>query len=372
MLIGVPKEIKNNEFRVALTPAGVNMLTKAGHHALVEKGAGVGSGIHDEDYLKAGAELSNSAEEIFARSEMIMKVKEPQRSEYPLIREGQVLFTYLHLASNLELTNALLDSGCIGIAYETIQLEDGSLPVLAPMSEVAGRLATQMGAYYLSKTLGGRGILLGGLPGVERGKVTIIGAGVVGTNALKIAIGMGAQVFLLDINRQRLAYIDDLWGNSVNTIVSNPEEIARLVAESDLVIGSVLVPGAKAPWLVSIDTVNTMKAGSVIVDVSIDQGGCFETSRPTTHQNPVYVVNDVIHYCVTNMPSMASRNSTFALTGVAFPYAMRIASKSLNGALEESPSLCSGVNIYRGKIMCRGVAEAMGSTCEDLMCRIEK
>jgi alanine dehydrogenase len=367
MWIGVPKEIKNNEFRVALTPAGANILTKAGHHVLMQKGAGIGSGISDEEYLKAGAELLETPEEIYAKSGMIMKVKEPQPSEYALIRVGQILFTYLHLASDILLTEALLDSDCIAIAYETIQLEDGSLPVLAPMSEAAGRLATQMGAYYLTKTHGGRGILLGGLPGVERSKVTIIGAGVVGGNAAKIAIGMGAQVFLLDVNRQRLAQIDDMWGNTVNTLISNSEEIERLVTSSDLVIGSVLIPGAKAPWLVTREMVNAMKEGSVIVDVSIDQGGCFETSRPTTHQDPVYSVHDVIHYCVTNMPSMVARNSTFALTGVTLPYALLIANKGLRGALEDCAPLRTGVNIYRGKVTCQGVSQVMGCQCEHLM-----
>ena len=366
MLIGVPKEIKNNEFRVGLVPSGVARLSAAGHLVMVQKGAGEGSGISDEEYVKAGAEINSSPKEIYRQAEMIVKVKEPLPPEYGLIKKDQILFTYLHLAPDRELTEALLKSKCIGVAYETIQLKDGSLPLLTPMSEVAGRMAPQVGAYYLEKSQGGRGVLLGGVPGVERGKVTIIGGGVVGTNAAKIAIGLGAQVYLLDINQQRLAYLDDIFGNVLTTVMSNPENIAKLVATSHLVIGSVLIPGARAPWLVTREMISSMMPGSVVVDVAIDQGGCFETSRPTTHENPVYVVDGVIHYCVANIPGAVARTSTFALTNVTLPYALAIANKGLERAAKEDPALAKGVNVYKGEVTYQGVAQAFGLPNQDI------
>ena len=367
MLIGVPKEIKNSEYRVGLVPSGVARLTASGHKVLVEKGAGEGSGISDQEYLSAGAQVVDTPGEIYAQAEMIVKVKEPLPPEYGLIREDQILFTYLHLAPDKKQTEALLQSKCIGVAYETIQLADGSLPLLTPMSEVAGRMAPQVGAYYLEKSQGGRGVLLGGVPGVERGKVTIIGGGVVGTNAAKIAIGLGAQVYLLDINQQRLAYLDDIFGSALTTVMSNPQNIAKLVATSHLVVGSVLIPGARAPWLVTREMIASMLPGSVVVDVAIDQGGCFETSRPTTHEDPVYVVDGVIHYCVANIPGAVARTSTFALTNVTLPYAMAIADKGLAKAVQDDPALARGVNIYKGVVTYEGVAQAMGSPCQDVM-----
>ena len=366
MLIGVPKEIKNSEYRVGLAPSGAGHLTAAGHRVMIQTGAGLGSGIKDEEYLAAGAELLPTPEEIFARAEMIIKVKEPLPPEYGLIKEGQILFTYLHLAPDEVQTKALVDSGCIGVAYETIQLSDGSLPLLTPMSEVAGRMATQMGACYLTKSNGGSGVLLGGVPGVQRGIVTIIGGGVVGANAAKIAVGMGAQVYLLDVNPQRLVYLDDIFANSLSTVMSNQDNIARLTAASDLVIGSVLIPGAKAPWLVSRQMISTMRPGSVVVDVAIDQGGCFETSRATTHEDPVYVIDDVIHYCVANIPGNVARTSTFALTNVTLSYALDIANKGINKAIVEDPALAKGVNVYRGKVTYEGVAQAIGCECVNI------
>jgi alanine dehydrogenase len=367
MLIGVPKEIKNNEFRVGLVPSGVARLSAAGHLVMVQKGAGEGSGISDEEYVKAGAEINTSPKEIYRQAEMIVKVKEPLPPEYGLIKKDQILFTYLHLAPDRELTEALLKSKCIGVAYETIQLKDGSLPLLTPMSEVAGRIAPQVGAFYLEKSQGGLGVLLGGVPGVERGKVTILGGGVVGTNAAKIAIGLGAQVYLLDINQKRLAYLDDIFGNALTTVMSNPENIAKAVATSHLVIGSVLIPGARAPWLVTREMISSMMPGSVVVDVAIDQGGCFETSRPTTHENPVYVVDGVIHYCVANIPGAVARTSTFALTNVTLPYALAIANKGLERAAKEDPALAKGVNVYKGEVTYQGVAQALGLTCKDVL-----
>lgn len=366
MLIGVPKEIKNSENRVGLVPSGVSLFTTAGHQVMVQSGAGLGSGISDEEYLAAGAEMVPTPQEIFARAEMIIKVKEPLPPEYDLVKEGQILFTYLHLAPDERQTKALVDSGCIGVAYETIQLADGSLPLLTPMSEVAGRMATQMGSCYLTKSNGGSGVLLGGVPGVDRGVVTIIGGGVVGTNAAKIAVGMGARVYLLDVSTRRLAYLDDIFGTKLTTVMSNQDNIGRLVAASDLVIGSVLIPGAKAPWLVTRQMIAAMRPGSVVVDVAIDQGGCFETSRATTHDDPVYLVDGVIHYCVANIPGNVARTSTFALTNVTLPYALAIANKGINTAISEDPALAKGVNVYRGAITCQGVAQAIGCECVDI------
>lgn len=360
MIIGVPKEIKNNEYRVALVPAGVAQMVAAGHEVVVERGAGVGSGLTDDEYAAAGAQLVETSEEAWSRAQMVMKVKEPLPSEYGFLRNDLLLFTYLHLAPAPELTKAMLDSGCIGLAYETIQLPDGTLPLLTPMSEVAGRLATQVGASYLTKSHGGRGVLLGGVPGVHRGKVVIIGSGVVGANAAKIAVGMGAQVYLLDINQQRLAYLDDIFGNQLTTVMSSPENIAKLVPDCDVVIGSILIPGAKAPYLVTREMIRSMQPGSVVVDVAIDQGGCFETSKPTTHQDPVYLVDGVIHYCVTNMPGNVARTSTFALTNVTLPYALNIAKRGLAEAVRRDPALAKGVNVCAGRITHPAVAAAIG------------
>jgi alanine dehydrogenase len=367
MKVGVPKEIKNHEYRVGLVPSGVRRLTDAGHQVMVEKDAGLGSGIADQDYEAAGAAILATGGDVWSQADMVVKVKEPLPQEYGLIKEGQVLFTYLHLAAVPELTEALLNAGCIAVAYETIQLSDGSLPLLTPMSEVAGRMAPQAGASYLTKSAGGRGVLLGGVPGVERGKVTIIGGGVVGTNAAKIAVGFGAQVYMLDINQNRLAYLDDIFGSAITTVMSNPENIARLVAASDLVIGSVLIPGARAPYLVTKDMIKSMRPGSVAVDVAIDQGGCFETSKPTTHQDPVYEVDGVIHYCVANIPGAVSRTSTFALTNVTLPYALALANKGAEQATKDDPALAKGVNVYRGSVTCQGVAEAASCACSDIM-----
>ena len=366
MIIGVPREIKANEHRVGLVPSGVRAFIRSGHEVLVEAGAGLGSGIDDSSFVEAGALVVDGAAEIFERAEMVIKVKEPQPAEYPLLRKGQILFTYLHLAPDKPQTEALVNSGCIAVAYETIQLADGSLPLLTPMSEVAGRMASQVGAAYLGKSHGGSGVLLGGVPGVKRGIVTIIGGGIVGANAAKIAVGLGAQVYILDVNHRRLAYLDDIFGSSINTVMSNPENIARLVRESDLVIGSVLIPGAKAPWLVTREMLGTMQPGSVVVDVAIDQGGCFETSRPTTHQDPVYVVDGVVHYCVANIPGEVARTSTYALTNVTLPYALAIAGKGIRRAVREDPALAKGVNVCNGHITCPPVAETFKAECLDL------
>jgi alanine dehydrogenase len=366
MLIGVPTEIKNSENRVGLVPAGVSLLKRAGHEVMVQVGAGLGSGISDQEFAIAGAEMVEGAPEIYGRAEMIIKVKEPLPPEYGLIRKGQIIYAYLHLAPDPAQTRALVDSGCIAVAYETIQLPDGSLPLLTPMSEVAGRMATQVGASYLTKSHGGIGTLLGGVPGVERGVVTIIGGGVVGSNAAKIAVGMGARVYLLDLNPQRLAYLEDIFGNGIETVMSNHKNIERLVAASDLVIGSVLIPGAKAPWLVSRRMIKAMRPGSVVVDVAIDQGGCFETSHPTTHQDPVFLVDGVIHYCVANIPGDVARTSTFALTNVTLRYALAIADHGLEKAAAQDPALAKGINVYQGKVTCPGVAQALGCDCADL------
>jgi alanine dehydrogenase len=363
MIIGIPKEIKNNEFRVGLTPAGARMLVRSGHRVFIQKGAGAGSGMADDEYTAAGTDLLDTIEDIYDRAEMIIKVKEPLPEEFPLLKDNQILFTYLHLAPAPDLTKALVKSNCAAVAYETVQLSDGSLPLLHPMSEVAGRIAPQAGAYYLEKAHGGRGILLGGVPGVSRGKVMIIGGGISGINACKIAAGLGADVTILDIRQKRLAYLDDIFGNTITTLMSNPENIATQVAKSDVVIGAVLIPGAKAPSLVSKEMISRMAKGSVVIDISIDQGGCFETSRPTTHQDPVYTVDDVIHYCVANIPGAVPRTSTFALTNVTLPYALAIADKGIRRAVLEDDALLKGVNVYRGNITYQGVADAMNDSC---------
>ncbi|PID14167.1 alanine dehydrogenase [Sporosarcina sp. P34] len=360
MLIGVPKEIKNNENRVAMTPAGVYTLRSCGHEVLIETEAGLGSSFTDEDYMDAGAKIVQTAEEAWS-AEMVMKVKEPIASEYRYFRKGLLLFTYLHLASETELTQALLESGVTGLAYETVQLPNQSLPLLAPMSEVAGRMATQIGAQFLEKTNGGKGILLAGVPGVSRGNVVVIGGGQAGTNAARIAIGMGAHVTVLDLSVDRLRQLDDIFGNHIQTLVSNPHTIAESVKEADLVIGAVLIPGAKAPKLVSEEMVQSMKPGSVLVDIAIDQGGIFETSdRVTTHDAPIYTKHGVVHYAVANMPGAVPQTSTVALTNVTVPYALQIANKGCRQALLDNEALRKGLNTMNGHVTYKAVAEAQG------------
>ncbi|MDP2681738.1 MAG: alanine dehydrogenase [Deltaproteobacteria bacterium] len=359
MIVGIPKEIKDKEYRVAITPAGVDVIIKAGHKVIIEKAAGAGSGITDEEYAKAGAEIAGKAHEVFERADMIVKVKEPLSQEYPLLRKGQILFTYLHLAPVPELTVALIKSGVIAIAYETVELQDGSLPILTPMSEVAGKIAVQVGAYYLMKAHGGKGILLAGVPGVEKGKVAIIGGGVVGTNSAKMAIGLGAEVVIINNSLERLRYLDDIFGGKVKTLASNSYNIEKAVTEADLVIGAVLITGAKAPHLVTRDMIRRMKKGSVIVDVSVDQGGCVETIKPTSHSDPVYEVDGIIHYGVTNMPGAVPRTSTFALTNATLPYVVKLANLGIE-ALKQDPALAKGVNLFKGRITYKAVADIMG------------
>jgi len=360
MVIGIPKEIKDQEYRVSVTPAGAAVLAQAGHTVWIEPSAGAGSGFSDEEYRAAGAMVASGKDEVFAKAEMIVKVKEPLLSECPLFRPGQILFTYLHLASLPELTKALLDQKVFAIAYETTEAKDGSLPMLRPMSEIAGRMAVQIGAQYLEKIHGGRGVLLAGVPGVEPGKVVVLGAGVVGTSATRIAVGLGAQVTVINLDVDRLRYLDDLYAGRIVTIAVGPAAVDRAVREADLVIGAVLVPGAKAPKLVSRTTVAQMKPGAVVVDVSVDQGGCFETTRPTTHSDPTYVVDGVVHYCVANMPGIVPRTSTFALTNVTLPYIVRLASDGVERAIRSDPGLAKGVNLRDGQVTCQGVAEAHG------------
>lgn len=357
MRIGVPKEVKNNENRVAMTPAGVVNLAMHGHEVVIQTEAGAGSGFTDEDYRAAGAQIVQSAEEAWG-PDMIMKVKEPTPEEYGYFREGMILFTYLHLAPEPELTQALLQAKVTGIAYETVQLPNNSLPLLTPMSEVAGKMSTQIGAQFLEKIHGGGGILLGGIPGVSRGKVAIIGGGVAGTNAAKVAIGMGASVTILDLNPDRLRQLDDLFGRDVQTMISNPMNIAESVKEADLVVGAVLIPGAKAPKLVTEEMIKTMKPGSVVVDIAIDQGGIFETSdRITTHDNPTYMKHDVVHYAVANMPGAVPRTSTIGLTNVTVPYAVQIANKGFEQAILENEALKRGVNTFNGFVTYKAVAD---------------
>ncbi len=372
MHIGVPVEVKNNENRVAMTPAGVLTLTRLGHEVYIEKGAGVGSGFGDDQYLEAGAHLVETAAEAWSK-EMVMKVKEPLREEYVYFREGLILFTYLHLAAESELTRALVEKKVIGIAYETVQLPNGSLPLLTPMSEVAGRMAAQIGAQFLEKPKGGLGILLGGVPGVKRGKVTVIGGGVVGTNAAKIAMGLGADVTIMDLSPERMRQLDDIFGTEINTMMSNPLNITEAVKESDLVIGAVLIPGAKAPKLVTEEMIKEMKAGSVIVDVAIDQGGIFETTdRITTHDNPTYTKYDVVHYAVANMPGAVPRTSTIALTNVTVPYAAQLANKGYKKACLENEPLLKGINTMDGFVTYEAVAEAHQLTYENARSLLEK
>jgi len=359
MLVGVPKEIKNHEYRVAITPAGVKEFINHGHKVIVEKGAGLGSAISDDAYRVAGAEILDTAQEVWARAEMILKVKEPIAPEYPLMREGQVLFTYLHLAASKDCTDALMKSGITAIAYETVDV-NGYLPLLAPMSEVAGRMSVQVGATALQKSNGGRGVLLGGVPGVRPGRVVILGGGVAGVNAATIAHGMRAEVTILDVNARRLVQLDELFQGNVRTLASNSYEIEDQVLSADLVIGAVLVHGAKAPRLVSNELVKRMKPGSVLVDIAIDQGGCFEDSRPTTHADPTFPVHGSTFYCVANMPGAVPNTSTYALTNVTLRYALALADKGWQKAMDEDSNLALGLNVHQGKIYYRAVAEAHG------------
>ncbi len=360
MIVGILKEIKVEENRVCMTPAGVEVMKQNGHTVLVEKNAGAGSGFEDADYSKAGGEIIGTPDEIFTRSDMVMHVKEPQPSEYDLIREDQIVFTYLHLAADEDLTNAMIKTNSICIAYETIQKADGSLPLLIPMSEVAGRMAIQQGAKYLEMAQGGHGVLLGGVPGVDPGMVVIIGGGIVGTNAAKMACGLGAKVYLLDMSLDRLRYLSDVMPSNCFLLYASPATLRDLVTRADVVVGAVLVPGAKAPKLLTRDMIKTMKKGAVVVDVAIDQGGCFETSKATTHTNPIYVVDGVVHYCVANMPGAVAKTSTLALTNATLPYAVQIANKGWKRAMQESVEIARGANIINGKVTYKGVADAFG------------
>lgn len=357
MITGIPKEIKNNENRVAITPAGVQALVNHGHVVLIEIDAGRGSGISDDEYISAGGKIVDTAKALFNSSDMIMKVKEPLAQEWCLFKEGQILFTYLHLAPEPELTCALLEKKIIGIAYETVQLDDGSLPLLTPMSEVAGRMAVQIGAQFLEKPNGGKGILLGGVPGIPSAEVTIIGGGVVGTNAAKMAIGLGAQVVIIDKSAERLRYLDDIFGSRIRTLMSNTFNVAEAVKNADLLIGAVLIPGAKCPKIVTEKMIKNMTPGSVVVDVAIDQGGCIETiDRVTTHSNPTYEKYGVIHYAVANIPGAVARTSTFALTNATLPYAMKLADNGID-AINSDSALKRGVNVFYGACTCEPVAQ---------------
>ncbi|MCG8568631.1 MAG: alanine dehydrogenase [Spirochaetes bacterium] len=358
MIVGILKEIKTAENRVCMTPAGVEMMTQFGHRVLVEKESGVRSGFSDQEYIDHGAEIIYTPKEIFDQAEMIMHVKEPLPSEYEFIRKDQIIFTYLHLAAKKSLTQALIKSKSICIAYETIQKADQSLPLLTPMSEVAGRMATQQGAKYLEMTQGGLGELLGGVPGVNPGTVVVIGGGVVGVNAAKMACGLGARVYLLDLDLDRLRYLSDVMPSNCIPLMSNPVTVRQLIKDADLVIGAVLIPGAKAPKLISKDMLKTMKKGAILVDVAIDQGGCFETSKPTNHTQPTYIIDGVIHYCVTNMPGAVPKTSTIALTNATLPYALEIANKGWRKAMLENDEIKYGANIIKGKVTYQAVAAA--------------
>ncbi len=369
MIIGVPKEIKDNEYRVAMTPGGVQQLIHEGHEVWVQQGAGEGSGFLDEDYIQVGAKIVPSAADAWA-ADLVVKVKEPQPSEYGFLRPDLTLFTYLHLAADEKLTRTMVESGVLGIAYETVELPDGHLPLLQPMSEVAGRMSVQIGAYYLERMNGGRGKLLSGIPGVRPADVVIIGGGTVGTNAAKIALGMGANVAILDINLERLRYLDDVLGGRLVTMASNRWNIAEAVKRADLLIGAVLVKGARAPKLVTREMIRTMKPGSVVVDVAVDQGGCIETTHPTTHSNPTYLVDGVVHYCVSNMPGAVPRTSTYGLSNATLPYTIKLANLGPKEAIKQDPALAKGVNTYRGHITYPAVAEAFGmdwTSLEDLL-----
>lgn len=360
MTVGVPKEIKDHETRVGLVPSGVTALREAGHRVLVETQAGTGSSIPDAEYTDAGAEIVPSAAELWGTADIVIKVKEPQPAEYGYFRSGLILFTYLHLAPLPELTRKLVDAGVSAVAYETIREPDGSLPLLTPMSEVAGRMAVQVGAFYLERPNGGRGILLGGVPGVAPANVVIIGGGVVGHNSAKMAVGLGAHVTIIDRNLDRLRALDDIYSSQVVTLASNSFTIRDAVRNADLVVGAVLIPGASAPKLVRREMLKTMKPGAVMVDVAIDQGGCFETSHATTHTDPVYVVDNVLHYCVSNMPAAVPHTSTYALTNATFPYLMELCTKGLEQACQDNPAICEGINTFAGEITYPAVAESQG------------
>jgi alanine dehydrogenase len=364
--VGIPSELKNHEYRVAITPAGVNELRRNGHDVLVQKGAGEGSSITDEEFVAAGARIVDTADDVWAEADLVLKVKEPVADEYHRMRRDQMLFTYLHLAASRECTHALLEAGITAIAYETVQLPDLSLPLLAPMSEVAGRMATQVGAHVLERAQGGRGVLMGGVSGVKAAKVVVLGAGVSGMNAAVIALGMQADVWILDKNVAKLREVDRIYQGHAQTIASNLYEVERAVLDADLVIGAVLVPGAKAPTLVSNELVSRMRSGSVLVDIAIDQGGCFEDSRPTTHDNPTYRVHDSVFYCVTNMPGAVPFTSTYALTNVTLPYVVELANRGWRDALAADPALAMGLNTHDGELTYGPVAEAHGLSCRDL------
>ncbi len=360
MIIGVPKEIKDNENRVALTPAGTRELAKRGHTVYIEQNAGFQSGFRDEEYIAAGATILHTAAEVFAKAEMIMKVKEPIAQEYGLIRPNQLVFTYFHFASYEPLTKAMIESGAVCLAYETVELPDRSLPLLIPMSEVAGRMAVQQGAKYLEKPAKGRGVLLGGVPGVAPGKVLILGGGIVGTQSAKMAAGLGAQVTILDVSLNRMRYLSDVMPANVITMYSNEYNVRKLIRESDLIIGAILIPGAKAPKLITRDMLKEMRPGTVLVDVAIDQGGAFETSKPTTHADPVYIIDEVVHYCVANMPGAVPYTSTIALTNATLPYALELAGKGWQQACTDNHALRLGLNVVQGKVVYQGVADAFG------------
>ena len=366
MVIGVPKEIKNNENRVALTPAGVTELRKYGHTVYVQVNAGVSSGFEDAEYIAAGAQMLPTIEEVYGIAEMIMKVKEPIAQEYDLIKENQLLFTYFHFASSEELTRAMLAKGAVCLAYETVERPDRSLPLLVPMSEVAGRMAVQEGAKYLEKPLKGRGILLGGVPGVKPGNVLILGGGIVGTQAAKMAAGLGAHVTIMDVSLARLRYLSDIMPPNVQTMMSNEYNIREMIKVSDLIIGAVLIPGAKAPHLITRDMLKLMRAGTVLVDVAVDQGGCIETCHPTTHEDPTFIIDDVVHYCVANMPGAVPYTSTVALTNATLPYALQLANKGWQQACRDNMDLRLGLNVVEGKILYQGVAEAFGLPLTDV------
>jgi alanine dehydrogenase len=366
MIIGVPKEIKNNEDRVALTPAGAAELVKRGNQLYVQTGAGIGSGFADEEYEIAGAKILMSIGEVYSTAEMIMKVKEPIESEYELIREGQLIYTYFHFASSEQLTNMMIKRKAICLAYETVEMDDHSLPLLIPMSEVAGRMSIHEGAKYLEKTYGGRGKLLGGVPGVLPAKVLIIGGGIVGTEAAKMAAGLGADVTIMDVSLKRLRYLDDIMPANVKTMMSNEYNIRQQVRFSDVIVGAVLIPGTKAPSLITRDMLKTMNPGTVLIDVAVDQGGCIETTVPTTHDHPTYVIDDVIHYSVANMPGAVPRTSTIALTNATLSYAIQLAAKGWKKACAEDKALRKGLNIVKGKVVYKGVAEAFGLPHHDV------
>ena len=366
MIIGVPKEVKDHESRVALVPSGVTQLKESGHDVIVQSGAGRLSSIPDIEYEEAGARIASTAAEVWTKADMVVKVKEPQPAEYQFFRKNLLLFTYLHLAPLRELTDTLLDTRVNAVAYETIREKDGSLPLLTPMSEVAGRMSVQVGAQYLEAPMGGRGILLGGIPGVQAANVVIIGGGIVGHNAAKIAVGLGANVTIIDRSLSRLRELDDIYNGNVVTLASNLYTVRESLRLADLVIGAVLIPGASAPRVVRRDMIKLMKPGSVVVDVAIDQGGCMETSRPTTHSEPIYYVDDVLHYCVSNMPAAVPHTSTFGLTNATFPYLLTIANKGLERAAEESKAIGEGINTYQGEVVYPGVAESQGRSWKEL------